>query len=132
MESNLFIKSYKAQGKKITDIEFYGDWEINVGSSGGPVEVEYETIDMLKSGLLPYGVTMTRRQGSTSAQTVFSFENASDVRYIIRASMENKGSSYYLDPNTTTEIEVSTINNDWTFVITTDDLKTIVGYIFTR
>ena len=35
MESNLFIKSYKAEGNKITDLQFYGDMEIDIGSGGG-------------------------------------------------------------------------------------------------
>lgn len=37
MESNLFIKSYKAEGNKITDIEFYGDWELETGNAEGEV-----------------------------------------------------------------------------------------------
>ncbi len=35
MEANLFIKSYRAEGNKVKDIQFYGDWEIDIGGSSG-------------------------------------------------------------------------------------------------
>lgn len=35
MEANLFIKSYKAEGNKIKDLQFYGDMEVDVGSGSG-------------------------------------------------------------------------------------------------
>lgn len=41
MEANLFIKSFEAEGNKIKDIKFYGDWEIQTAggsSSGGAIE----------------------------------------------------------------------------------------------
>lgn len=38
MEANLFIKSYKTNGNKITDLKFYGDMEIDIGEA--PVEIE--------------------------------------------------------------------------------------------
>lgn len=34
METNLFIKSAKVDHNKISDINFYGDWEIDLGGSG--------------------------------------------------------------------------------------------------
>ena len=40
METNLFIKSAKIDNNKISDINFYGDWEIDLGSSGsGEIQV---------------------------------------------------------------------------------------------
>ena len=35
MEANVFIKSITTEGNKITGIQFDGDWEIDLGSSGG-------------------------------------------------------------------------------------------------
>lgn len=35
MEANVFIKSITTEGNKITDIQFDGDWEIDLGGSGG-------------------------------------------------------------------------------------------------
>ena len=35
MDANVFIKSVTAEGNTIKDIQFYGDWQIDVGSSGG-------------------------------------------------------------------------------------------------
>jgi hypothetical protein len=37
MDANIFIKSVTAEGNKIKDIQFYGDWEINLGESGSTV-----------------------------------------------------------------------------------------------
>jgi len=34
MEANLFIKKAEVEGKKIKNIEFYGDWEVDMGPSG--------------------------------------------------------------------------------------------------
>lgn len=38
METNLFIKSAKVDNNKISDINFYGDWEIDLGSGSGSGE----------------------------------------------------------------------------------------------
>lgn len=35
METNLFIKSAKIDNSKISDINFYGDWEIDLGGGSG-------------------------------------------------------------------------------------------------
>lgn len=131
MDANLYIKSFKTEGNRITDIKFFGDWGIDVGNTGGPVEVEYEAIDMMKSGLMPYGVTVSTRQGSTSAYRVYSFENASDIRYVLRTSSNNQGKSYYLDPGTVLDVELNILTNAWSFFLLTEDLKTIAGYIYT-
>ena len=32
MEANTFIKSVEVEGNKIKDIEFYGDWQLDMGS----------------------------------------------------------------------------------------------------
>lgn len=37
-ESNLFVKSFKSKDNKITDIKFYGDWKMEIGS--GPEAVQ--------------------------------------------------------------------------------------------
>lgn len=49
MEANLFIKSYKAEGNKIKDLQFYGDMEIDVGggSGGGSDKYYYATGEIL-------------------------------------------------------------------------------------
>ena len=132
MDTNLYVKSFKTEGNKITDIKFNGDWEIEAGNAGGPVEVEYEAIDMMKSGLMPYGVTVSIRQGSTSAYRVYSFENASDIRYVLRTSNNNQGKSYYLDPGTVLDVELNILTNTWSLFLLIEDLKTIAGYIYTR
>lgn len=60
METNLFIKSYKTEGNKITDLKFYGDMEIDIGE--GPVEVEvlprYRETHPFIGDAYPYGTYM--------------------------------------------------------------------------
>lgn len=50
MEANLFIKSYKAEGNKIKDLQFYGDMEVDVGSGsgGGSDKYYYATGEFLE------------------------------------------------------------------------------------
>lgn len=36
MEANLFIKNAEVEGNKIKNIEFYGDWQLNMGGSSAP------------------------------------------------------------------------------------------------
>lgn len=59
MEANLFIKSYKTEGNKITDLKFYGDMEIDIGE--GPVEVEvlprYKETRLISANTFPYGTS---------------------------------------------------------------------------
>ena len=43
-ESNLFVKSFKSKGNKITDIKFFGDWQMEIGS--GPEAVQ-DLVDRL-------------------------------------------------------------------------------------
>lgn len=60
MEANLMIKSFKTEGKKITDLQFYGDMEIDIGEA--PVEVEvlpnYVETRPLVGDAYPYGTYM--------------------------------------------------------------------------
>ena len=49
MDTNLYIKSFKTEGNKITDIKFNGDWEIEAGNAEG--EVTKVTVKGLPDGL---------------------------------------------------------------------------------
>ena len=55
METNLFVKSFKAVDNKITDIKFYGDWELELGT--GP-----EAVDDLVNRLDEANQTIARLQ----------------------------------------------------------------------
>ena len=82
MEANLFIKSYKAEGKKITDLKFYGDMEIDIGEA--PVEIEvlpnYVETRPFIGVAYPYGTYMedVHLQGS---KYYFKFRNNAPWSY---------------------------------------------------
>lgn len=60
MEANLFIKSYKAEGNKIKDIQFYGDMEIDIGEAPTEIEVlpNYVETRPFIGDAYPYGTYM--------------------------------------------------------------------------
>ena len=47
METNLFIKNYKAEGNKIKDLKLYGDMEIDIGGGGSDKYYHYATGEVL-------------------------------------------------------------------------------------
>ena len=127
MESNLFIKSYKAEGSIIQDISFYGDWEIDIG--GGPVDVEYEYVGAIGSPLLPYGVTMEKERIDTTHLKI-TIHNNSDKDYYLRV-MTTIGNSYFLAADTSVSITF-TSRTDYSsnyFYLLSKDLKVITGYV---
>lgn len=89
MEANLFIKSYKAEGKKIKDIQFYGDWEISMGS--GELEPNYIETRPLEANLLPYGMTFEKTSEQVSGGTKYTFKlrNNAPWPYYISANRTN-------------------------------------------
>lgn len=54
MEANLFIKKAEVEGKKIKNIEFYGDWEVDMGPSG-PIIIDCP-MSYIEANTLPAGV----------------------------------------------------------------------------
>lgn len=67
MEANLFIKSYRAEGNKVKDIQFYGDWEIDIGGDGK----RYVNVNAITSCCAPTGIDYL----DTSTGTSFKFKN---------------------------------------------------------
>lgn len=59
MEANLFIKSYKAEGNKIRDLQFYGDMEIDLGGDTATLIPTYIETRPFTENTLPYGVHVT-------------------------------------------------------------------------
>lgn len=67
METNLFIKSAVIKNNKVTDIKFYGDWEIETGSgSSGPGGTEIIRIGDGKSFIID------TQDDKVSVQNVYS------------------------------------------------------------
>ena len=84
MEANLFIKSYKTEGNKITDLKFYGDMEIDIGE--GPVEVEvlprYIDTKPLNDNVFPFG-TYFKETSSGSGYSLFWLRNDAPWSYYV-------------------------------------------------
>ena len=95
METNLFIKSAKVDNNKISDINFYGDWEIDLGGSdSGEIQV---------GGGKPF-ITDTQdsvvsidsiRASSFSVKRANKEINAGKSFYYIRG-LKTKSNNYYL------------------------------------
>lgn len=81
MESNLFIKSYKTEGNKVKDIQFYGDWVIETGGDGSS-EVVVGTTDGINSGTIPSGITATFTVVTDNSYKVV-FWNKTGARVIV-------------------------------------------------
>ena len=127
MEANLFIKSYKAEGKKIKDLQFYGDMEIDIG--GGPVAVEYEYVGDVTSPLLPFGVTWEKNKPDSNHLEV-KFVNASDKTYILSAR-QTVGKNYELGPGSELVLSYNTWRevSQYYYYLFSEDLKVLTGYI---
>lgn len=133
MESNLFIKSYKTEGNKITDIKFNGDWEIDVG---GPTELvpKYVETRPLNGDLFPYGVTLERSSEPVSGGgTKFTYKiinNSPWTYYISNNALLQK---FELPPNkhlvVIQQITGSTVTTVMTARIFSADKKHCVGII---
>jgi len=67
MGTNLFIKSYRVEGNKVKDIQFYGDWEIDIGGDGK----HYVNVNAITSCCAPTGIDYL----DTSTGTSFKFKN---------------------------------------------------------
>ena len=123
-EANLFIKSYKTDGNKITDIQFYGDWEMEMG--GGTTEVE---LPCLSHNVAPTGFNYVEN-GSTTTKMYFKNATGGKLYYSIidngasspnqsvKASMSNNGVASFVP---TTEMAIGIYSDSL--------LKHLVGYI---
>lgn len=98
MESNLFIKSYRMEGDKVKDIDFYGDWVIDAGSAKlVPNYIETRPLDC---DLFPYGITLERSSepyGTTGIKHIYTIENKSPWTYYISINFLTQ--KFELQPN---------------------------------
>lgn len=135
MESNLFIKSYKAQGKKITDIEFYGDWEIDLangdpdGSASGGVT---QVIPMV-SNILPFGVYMETERTTSQFKVIVKNEGSMDYKIGIATPGstlqldDDSMKAYDLPHSSQFEFVLSSNTNAIHVIFYTTDYSSIVG-----
>ena len=85
METNLFIKSAKVDHNKVTDIDFYGDWEIDLGGGGGSGQ---------GSGIL-VGDGKTFITDTQDTVVSIRYVNASSFAIKVMYRKLNAGSMYY-------------------------------------
>ena len=97
-EANLFIKSYRMEGDKVKDIDFYGDWVIDAGSAElVPNYIETRPLD---GDLFPYGITLERSSEpyqTTGTTFTYTIRNRSPWTYYI--SNNTATQKFELSPN---------------------------------
>ena len=98
MEANLFIKSYRMEGDKVKDIDFYGDWVIDAGSAElVPNYIETRPLD---GDLFPYGITLERSSEpyqTTGTKHIYTIKNKSPWTYYISNNASTQ--KFELPPN---------------------------------
>ena len=86
METNLFIKSAKVDHNKISDINFYGDWEIDLGGGGSG-----EGGKILVGDGKPFIVDTQDNLVSIKTVKASSFSIK-----IVKGELKDSGSMYYM------------------------------------
>lgn len=111
MDANIFIKDITTEGKKITDIQFYGGWTIDLGGAGGESEVlvgngiEFKVDkadELLKKGSSNY-IKLNFPEGETTYDIVRLNGTVSDNKFILNnqnpilLTRSSHGGSLYSD-----------------------------------
>ena len=83
MEANLFIKNAEVEGNKIKNIEFYGDWEVDMSGGDDPSREkiyvpEYIETYPLGADTIPYHVTYKSKVHGGLEQSGLSLGTADD------------------------------------------------------
>ena len=137
MEANLEIKNATVEGNKIKDIEFYGDWEVEVG--GGSGEKIYRPVydEKVPFGrdIIPYHVTPTTAVTSGRTQYGFSFGTEDDqnpFKYEVRVRGPSAGSLTYVSKGksvvTWQKVSNPSIRNKFRVYFFTEDFSKCLGF----
>lgn len=117
METNLFIKSAKVDHNKISDINFYGDWEIDLGG-GGSGEGSGILVGDGKTFITDTQDTVVSiryvKASSFAIKIMYRKLNAGRCYYRIQCIKYKNGDSYstYTESNYTNySFDVKTFNN---------------------
>lgn len=137
MEANLFIKSYKAEGNKIKDLQFYGDMEIDVGgggSGGGSDKYYYATgeilVDEIDEFITPIRVDNKKYlmiQVPTDSYLYINYNNGFEMRFI---NISNK--AIFLPGGSSCSLGVENIGYEGINIILFSKNALIKGYELTR
>ena len=142
MEANTFIKSVEVEGNKIKNIEFYGDWEVDMSGGDDPSREkiyvpEYIETYPLGADTVPYHVTYKSKVHGGLEQSGLSLGTTEDkcpFKYNVRVRgsifgnlsallKENQG-VYWDEPTTTAGQENKTKGRVFFF---TEDFKHCIG-----
>lgn len=132
MESNLFIKSYKAEGNKITDLQFYGDMEIDIGSGGGSeptYKVDVKPVNILAFNTLPFGLYIEKTKVLSSGYIQeLKVTNLAKIPYRIHMTMNvmNKGGTFDIAPES--EVTIATSGSVISVRVCSSDDLALIGF----
>ena len=132
MESNLFIKSYKAEGNKITDLQFYGDMEIDIGSGGGSeptYKVDIKPVNIMAFNTLPFGLYIEKTKVLSSGYIQeLKVTNLAKIPYRIHMTMNvmNKGGTFDISPES--EVTIATSGSVISVRVCSSDDLSLIGF----
>lgn len=132
MESNLFIKSYKAEGNKITDLQFYGDMEIDIGSGGGSeptYNVDVNPVNILAFNTLPFGLYIEKTKVNASGYIQeLKVTNLTKITYRIHMTMNvmNEGGTFDISPES--EVTIATSGSFISVRVCSSDELSLIGF----
>ena len=132
MESNLFIKSYKAEGNKITDLQFYGDMEIDIGSGGGSeptYKVDIKPVNIMAFNTLPFGLYIEKTKVSASGYIQeLKVTNLAKIPYRIHITMNvmNNGGTFDISPES--EVTIATNGSFISVRVCSSDDLSLIGF----
>lgn len=131
MESNLFIKSYKAEGNKITDLQFYGDMEIDIGSGGGSeptYKVDINPVNIMKFNTLPFGLYIEKTKVTSGYIQELKVTNLAKIPYRIHmtTNVNNKGGTFDISPES--EVTIATSGSVISVRVCSSDDLSLIGF----
>lgn len=130
MESNLFIKSYKTEGNKITDLQFYGDMEIDIGGSSEPTyKVDVKPVNILAFNTLPFGLYIEKTKVLSSGDIQeLKVTNLAKIPYRIHmtTNVSNKGGTFDISPES--EVTIATIGSVISVRVCSSDDLSLIGF----
>lgn len=130
MESNLFIKSYKTEGNKITDLQFYGDMEIDIGGSSEPTyKVDVKPVNILAFNTLPFGLYIEKTKVlSSGGIQELKVTNLAKIPYRIHmtTNVSNKGGTFDISPES--EVTIATSGSVISVRVCSSDDLSLIGF----
>ena len=130
MESNLFIKSYKAEGNKITDLQFYGDMEIDIGSGEEPTyKVDINPVKIMAFNTLPFGLYIEKTKVTAAGYIrELKVTNLTKITYRIHMTMNimNQGGTFDIAPES--EVTIATNGSVISVRVCSSDDLSLIGF----